>query len=137
MSDPPEKQARDPGEMTPAERARFESRIADLESKLGKVRTQRQTEAHADVDAEMRGRGMAYGMQMATSLVAAVLVGAVIGWGLDWLFGTRPWLLLFFFLLGFAAGILNLMRDYGRMQRDFTARTGGDIGHKVPDENDD
>ena len=122
--------------MTPEERAKFEGRIADLENKLGKVRAQRQAEAHADVDAEMRGRGMAYGMQMAAGLVAAIVVGGVIGWGLDWLLGTKPWLFLFFFLLGFAAGVLNLMRDYGRMQRDFTARTGGNIGHKVPDDED-
>ena len=123
--------------MTPEELAKFEGRVADLENKLGKVRAQRQAEAHADVDAEMRGRGVAYGMQMAAGLVAAIVVGGVIGWGLDWLLGTKPWLLLFFFLLGFAAGILNLMRDYGRMQRDFTARTGGNIGHKVPDDDDD
>ncbi len=136
MSDPPENKGRGPGEMTPEERARFQGRIADLDDKLGKVRAQRDAEAHADLDAEMRGRGMAYGMRMAAELVAAVIVGGIIGWGLDWVLGTKPWLFLLFFLLGFAAGILNVVRAYERMQRDFTARTGGKIGHSVPDDDD-
>jgi ATP synthase protein I len=123
MSDPPENKGRGPGEMTPEDRARFQGRISDLDDKLGKVRAQRDAEAHADLDAEMRGRGMAYGMRMAAELVAAVIVGGIIGWGLD-------------FLLGFAAGILNVLRAYERMQRDFTARTGGKIGHSVPDDDD-
>jgi ATP synthase protein I len=122
--------------MTPEERARFEGRIAALEGKLGKVRARREADARADLDAEMRGRGMAYGMRMAAELVAAVVVGGVIGWGLDWLLGSRPWLFLLFFLLGFAAGVLNVMRAYERMQREFTARTGGSIGHRVPDDDD-
>ena len=137
MSEPPDK--RDPasgasGDMSPQERARFEERISELGDRLGKVRSQRESEERADADAEMRGRGMAYGMRMAMDLVAAVFVGGFIGWGLDWVLGSRPWLLLLFFLLGFAAGILNVMRTYGRMQREFAARTGGNIGHTVPDD---
>ena len=38
MSDPPDKQDRAPGEMTPEERAEFEGRISDLGDRLGKVR---------------------------------------------------------------------------------------------------
>jgi ATP synthase protein I len=136
MSDPPEKQGRRPGEMTPEERARFEGRIADLDGRLGKVKAQRDAEARANLDAEMRGRGMAYGMRMAAELVAAVIVGGMIGWGLDWVLGSKPWLFLLFFVLGFAAGVLNVVRSYERMQRDFTSRTGGNIGHSVPDDDD-
>ena len=129
---------RGPGkrQMTDEERARFEGRISDLGQRLERVKSQREADAQADLDAEMRGRGMAYGMRMATELVAAVLVGGIVGWGLDWLLGTRPWLFLLFFLLGFAAGILNVLRAYDRMQRDFTARTGGNIGRRVSDDDD-
>jgi ATP synthase protein I len=119
--------------MSPQEHARFEKRISELGDRLGKVRSQRDSEQRADADAEMRGRGMAYGMRMAAELVAAVIVGGVIGWSLDWVLGSRPWLFLLFFLLGFAAGVLNVMRSYERMQREFAAR-GGDIGHSVPDD---
>jgi ATP synthase protein I len=45
--------------------------------------------------------------------VAGVLVGAVIGWALDRLLGITPWGLIVFVLLGFAAGVLNVMRGAG------------------------
>ena len=87
-------------------------------SKLDKVREQRHVR-DSDHDAEMRGRGMAYGMRMATELVAAVIVGGLIGYALDWWLGTKPWLFLLFFVLGFAAGVLNVLRAYERMQKEF------------------
>jgi ATP synthase protein I len=135
MSDPPDKHGPASGEMSPVERAQFESRISELGQQLGKIRTQRDAEASAGADAEMRGRGMAYGMRMAAELVAAVIVGGVIGWSLDWVLGSRPWLFLLFFLLGFAAGVLNVMRAYERMQREFAA-SGGKTGHRMPDDDE-
>ena len=134
MSDPPDKHGPS-GEMSPQERAQFERRISELGERLDRVRSQRDSEMNAGADAEQRGRGMAYGMRMAAELVAAVLVGGVIGWSLDWVLGSRPWLFLVFFLLGFAAGVLNVMRAYERMQKEFTARGGG-IGHSAPDDED-
>ena len=131
MSDPPDKSGKPSGEMSPQERAQFEERISELGDRLNRVRSQREPERHADTDAEMRGRGMAYGMRMAADLVASVIVGGVIGWGLDWVLGSRPWLFLVFFLVGFAAGIRNLLRTYERMQREYTARGGG-IGQSLP-----
>jgi len=125
MSDPAKERGPQPGEMTPEERAAFERRVSDLDDKLGKVKAHREAEAHADRDAELRGRGMAYGMRMAAELVGAVIVGGVIGWGLDWLLGSKPWLFLLFFVLGFAAGVVNVLRAYERMQKEFAARAGG------------
>lgn len=122
--------------MSPEEKAAFEGRISDLGQRLDKVKAQRATDADADLDAEMRGRGMAYGLRMAAELVAAVIVGGAIGYGLDRWLGSTPWLFLLFFVLGFAAGVLNVVRAYEKMQKEFTARTGGRIGHKVPDEDD-
>jgi len=122
--------------MTPQERAGFEGRLSGLGDRLGRVKAERDAEARADRDAEMRGRGMAYGMRMAAELVAAVIVGGVIGWGLDWVLGSRPWLFLLFFLLGFAAGVRNVLRGYERMQREFAARTGGSVGQRMPDDDD-
>jgi ATP synthase protein I len=120
--------------MSPEEKAAFEGRVSDLGERLDRVKAKRDTDAEAELDAEMRGRGMAYGMRMAAELVGAVIVGGLIGIGLDWLIGTKPWLFLLFFVLGFAAGVLNVVRAYERMQKEIMARTGGRIGHKVPDE---
>lgn len=43
-------------------------------------------------------------------LVAGVLVGAGLGIFIDWLFGTSPWGLISLFILGSAAGMLNVYR---------------------------
>jgi ATP synthase protein I len=122
--------------MTAEEKAAFEGRISDLGGRLDKVKASRQADAQAELDAEMRGRGMAYGMRMAAELVGAVIVGGAIGWGLDKWLGSTPWLFLLFFVLGFAAGVLNVVRAYERMQKDIVARTAGNIGHSVPDDED-
>ena len=136
MPDPADKRGPGQRQMTAEERAAFEGRISDLGGRLDKVKANRQADAQAELDAEMRGRGMAYGMRMAAELVGAVIVGGAIGWGLDKWLGSTPWLFLLFFVLGFAAGVLNVVRAYERMQKDITARTGGNIGHSVPDDED-
>ena len=136
MPDPADDRGAGRGQLSPEELARFEGRVSDLGQRLDQVKAQRKAGADADLDAEMRGRGMAYGMRMAAELVAAVMVGGAIGYGLDRWLNTTPWLFLLFFVLGFAAGVLNVVRAYERMQKDFTARTGGRIGHKVPDDDD-
>lgn len=53
--------------------------------------------------------------RLSTELVAAVVVGGGIGWGLDRLFGTSPILLIVMFFFGVAAGFRNVVRVAGRM----------------------
>jgi len=58
-------------------------------------------------------------IRFATELVSAVVVGAAIGWGLDWLFHTRPILTIVFFMAGAGAGIVNV----NRASKEITERT--------------
>jgi ATP synthase protein I len=57
--------------------------------------------------------GYAKGFRLSSELVAGVLVGAGLGWLIDRLLGISPWGLIIFLLLGFAAGVLNVMRSAG------------------------
>ena len=55
--------------------------------------------------------------KMSTELVAAVLVGSIIGFIFDSWFGTKPWLILTFFFVGVIAGVLNVVRSAKNMQK--------------------
>ena len=55
--------------------------------------------------------------KMSTELVAAVIVGSIIGFIFDNWFGTTPWLILTFFFVGVIAGILNVIRSAKNMQK--------------------
>jgi ATP synthase protein I len=102
---------RDPGKRS-ADEAALSARLARLGDRLGQKRSDR-------ADATSPGRpsadpsGMALGFRLSTELVAGVLLGAGIGWLLDRWLGISPWGLIVFLLLGFAAGILNVMRAAG------------------------
>ncbi len=65
---------------------------------------------------------IARGFRLSTELVAGVLVGAFIGWLLDRWLGISPWGLIVFLLLGFAAGVLNVIRAAGAGQTSGTPR---------------
>ena len=56
---------------------------------------------------------MAIGFRLSSELVAGVVVGAVIGWGFDRLLSTSPFGLIVFVLLGFVAGVVNVVRSAG------------------------
>ena len=56
--------------------------------------------------------------KMSTEMVAAVVVGTIIGFILDNWFGTKPWLILIFFFVGVIAGILNVIRSAKSMQNN-------------------
>jgi ATP synthase protein I len=58
-------------------------------------------------------------IRFGTELISAVIVGAAIGWGLDWLFHTRPILTIVFFIVGAGAGIINV----NRASKEITERT--------------
>ena len=56
-------------------------------------------------------------LKISTELVAAVIVGSIIGFLLDSWFGTKPLLTICFFIMGVAAGILNVFRSAKKMQK--------------------
>ncbi len=67
---------------------------------------------------EKKGSFMGNAFKLGTELVAAVGVGTIIGFILDTWFGTKPWLIIIFFFLGAAAGMLNVFRTANRMQKE-------------------
>ena len=91
-------------------------RLTELGRRLDETKAQRT--AH---DERSKGNpgALALAIRAVSELIAAILVGGVIGWGLDWWLGTSPVLLSLFFLFGFAAGVVNVVR--ATKQRGFGA----------------
>ena len=66
---------------------------------------------------EKRGLFMGSAFRLGTELVAAVVVGTIIGFILDNWFDTKPWLIIIFFFVGVAAGITNVIRSAKKIQK--------------------
>ena len=69
-------------------------------------------------NSEKRGSFMGNAFKLGTELVASVGVGTIIGFILDTWFDTKPWLIIIFFFLGAAAGLLNVIRTANQMQKE-------------------
>ena len=87
----------------------FKTRLKIAKSKIKK---------QLDEEDEKRGTFMGNAFKLGTELVAAVAVGTIIGFILDNWFDTKPWLIIIFFFLGAAAGMLNVIRTANKMQKE-------------------
>ncbi|WP_181705881.1 AtpZ/AtpI family protein [Chthonobacter rhizosphaerae] len=90
---------------------RIDARLHELRQRL---------DAEKLRDAERRGgrqgannSGLGQALKLGSEFVAGVLVGTGIGYAIDYYAGTSPWGMIVFLLLGFAAGVLNVMRAAG------------------------
>jgi len=85
--------------------------LDDLDARLKSAREKSiasKTPGFSSGNKEMSGYSMA--IRIGTELVAALIVGAGIGYLLDYWLDTKPWFLVVFFFLGSAAGVLNVYR---------------------------
>jgi len=97
----------------PDEEADLSARLQRLGERLDQHKgTSRQVEPGPS-SSKSDPSALARGFRLSTELVGGVAVGAFIGWALDRWLGISPWGLIVFLLLGFAAGVLNVMRAAG------------------------
>jgi ATP synthase protein I len=113
MSEPRDDKSPDAG--SSARRA-----TADLEARIARARGQSSAQAGAAQSRQGDMSGMSRGFRLASEFVAAILVGAGLGWIIDSFLPTRPWATVILLLLGFAAGVLNVVRT-SREMNDATA----------------
>jgi ATP synthase protein I len=92
--------------------AALSARLQRLGERLARDEASRPSD-DAGGDRATTASGYARGFRLSSELVAGVLVGAGLGWLIDRLLGISPWGLIIFLLLGFAAGVLNVMRSAG------------------------
>jgi ATP synthase protein I len=103
-----------------SDEAALSARLGSLDHRLSAVRDGRKigTDQSGNEDAaQAKASAMAVGLRLSSELVAGVLAGAGLGWGFDRLLSTSPWGLIVFLLLGFIAGVINVMRTAGVMAK--------------------
>ena len=101
--------------------AALSARLGSLDHRLSEIRNSRKIgtdpSGNEEDKAQAKASAMAMGFRLSSELVAGVLVGAGLGWGFDRLLSTSPWGLIVFLLLGFTAGVINVMRAAGVMAK--------------------
>lgn len=75
----------------------------------------KEKEAQASKRSSGNSTGYAQAVKMSSEFIAGIVVGGGIGWVLDQWAGTSPFGLIVFLLLGFAAGVLNVLRAAGQV----------------------
>ena len=96
----------------PPDEAALSARLKRLGERLEQASPSRSETGPASRSATDHS-GFARGFRLSSELVAGVLVGAGLGWLIDKGLGTLPWGVFVFAMLGFTAGVLNVMRQAG------------------------
>jgi ATP synthase protein I len=126
MKEPQKPRRRQTGETTPL--------TSDLEARIARAQSERAVAERAREAPVKNMSGWNRGLRLGSEFIAAILVGAGAGWLLDTWLGTSPWLMLVMLLVGFAAGVLNVVRSASEMNEAAPPPTADT---RVPDDEDD
>ena len=109
------------GNRESSDEAALSARLGSLDRRLSEIGDSRKIgtdqSGNEQDAAQAKASAMAIGLRLSSELVAGVLVGAALGWGFDRLLSTSPWGLIVFLMLGFIAGVMNVMRTAGVMAK--------------------
>lgn len=105
----------------------LEERRKRLAAELAERKQEAGIEEAAEKSAEQSRKGYAQAMKLSSEFISAIVVGALLGYLFDRFVGTAPWGMIVLLLLGFCAGVLNVLRSAGMVSAphpaDRAART--------------
>lgn len=87
----------------------LERRRRELDAKLASRKTEEALRDRPGPD----NSGFGQALKLSGEFIAGIVVGAGLGWFIDQYAGTTPWGMIVFLLLGFGAGVLNVLRSAG------------------------
>ena len=125
-----QRDTKDPDKGTDPKLGDISDRLKDLSSRLAAEKTLK-AKADKPIMQYQGASDYSKGYRLASEFIAGVLVGGLVGYGIDRLAGTLPLFLIIFLLAGFGAGILNMSRAANR-----TPPTAEELA-KMPKPNDD
>jgi ATP synthase protein I len=127
----------DRGDLTPEEREAFKQRADALGKRLDAAKghsTSLPKASSSSAGNAENGNAMGKALRISTELVGGVIVGAGLGWLIDKALGTWPAFFIVLFLLGAAAGMVNIVRAGTSMK---TGPSNPKAGPSVRDDNED
>jgi ATP synthase protein I len=112
MADPHERNGGEERKPSGADDADLSARLKSLDARINQASVHREaSEPRSRPTSDSSAIGQAF--RLSAEFVAGVFAGGTIGWIVDHLFGTSPWGLIVCLILGFCAGMLNLLRAAG------------------------
>jgi ATP synthase protein I len=115
MADPTKRSDENGREPSSSDDANLSARLKSLDARIDKASAHhevKESPARAKSDASALGQAF----RLSAEFVSGVAAGGLLGWLVDRLFGTSPWGLIICLILGFCAGMLNLMRAAGMLK---------------------
>ena len=106
-----------------------DDRVKDIDARLKELNQRMGRSSSGGTTEKPVRSGYGHAFRLSSEFISAILVGLVIGYGLDALLGIRPWAMIVFLLLGFVAGVMNVLRAADRMsreEREESSETGAD-----------
>ncbi|WP_029075722.1 AtpZ/AtpI family protein [Kaistia adipata] len=95
--------------------AALSERLRALSQKLDKAHGDAKRANADDPSVRVNAQGMSVALRVVSEFVSGVMVGAGLGWLVDRWLGTSPWGMIILLLLGFVAGVLNVLRSIGKV----------------------
>jgi ATP synthase protein I len=111
-----------------ADRNPPEDRLDDLRRRVAKARGE--TSSTSQPPDSAASLALRFGGEFG----AAILVGALLGYGVGYFLGANPWALMIGLVLGFAAGVVNVVRTASAYNR---ANPPDPNAPRIPDDDDD
>lgn len=131
MGDPTGRDGEDGGKPGSGDEADLSARLKRLESRLGEASSRRDTQARAGSRGSSDLSGLGKALRFSAEFIAGIVAGFGVGWAIDNVVGTSPWGMIVGLLLGFAAGMLNIMRAAGELnRRPRSGRSPGDASER-------
>jgi ATP synthase protein I len=99
----------------------------DLQNKLGNLderikNARKESTDHGNIEKPIENKDNPEAIKSAragSEFLASVIAGGFLGFGIDWLFSTKPWAMILFMVLGFVSGVLranNAMKKNNKMK---------------------
>jgi ATP synthase protein I len=113
MADPTKRNGDAGKEPTSSDDATLSARLKSLDARLDQATAHRRETSEPRIRPASNSTALGQAFRLSAEFVSGVVAGGVVGWIVDRLFGTGPWGLIVCIILGFCAGMLNLMRAAG------------------------